>query len=245
MEGNDTITLTPFEAARLRCEDGMATEADIDALGDHDSAPDIELRASIGRVLRRESAPSVADSVMFQLGFPGMPVAEGVAADSDMPSVSTAVMGAIGVSESVGTLVREACLVESGTVPSLWAGIAPAVGGEDGLSLGAMLKGAVQEESTPGFTRREVFRPRRQWWTVGAAASVAFAAAAALLLYLALDLGQEPPMEASIGPILDAPSEVETLKASGRVEVMQFDAVSPTIIMVEEEPTVDGQEAGE
>jgi hypothetical protein len=231
-----TMTLNPEELARLKAEDGLASRDEIAARPPEELREDRALRRSLAAELLAGEAPTIADAVMRRLGHLPIHVADSVQDEADMPSFAAAVMAELGNSEAVGPRLRAELTAEAGEFESIWPAIAPAVGGAlDDMPMGSLLKDAVRNEASAEFDGVAWLNPHRRWRFAGAAAvGVAFAAAAALLLYMGMGDATAPSMEAAMGPILEAPVDIETIEA-GEVEVLQFGEEAPTIIMINDE----------
>ncbi len=230
------MTLTPEEIARLKAEDGLATREETAARPVDELRADRALRRSLSAELVAGEAPTIADAVMRRLGHLPIHVADSVQTEADTPSFAAAVMAELGTREAIGPRLRAELAAEAGEFESIWPAIAPAVGGAlDDMPMGSLLKDAVRSEAAAEFDGVAWLNPHRRWRFVGAAAvGVAFAAAAALLLYMGMGDATAPAMEATMGPILEAPVDIEAIEA-GEVEVLHFGEEAPTIIMINDE----------
>lgn len=241
MGEDSTLELTPEQSAETRLVDGIATDGDIELLGDVDVSAAVSLRDDLRWALSHADAPSVASQVMARIGYVGADVGDVVRGEAGLENaVVESVMGRLGIDEQVGSQLRGALVQEAGSAPSLWADIAPSVGAEAPMSLGDMLRGAVTEEVGKDFVPSPWFAPQRNRWAMGAAAGAVFAAAAALLLYVGLAGGGDQVAEATMGPLLEAPVDIEELDAGDNqaVQVLQFGSEAPTIILIED---IDGE----
>lgn len=234
------MTLTPAQIHRLQYEDGLVpldTLGSIEALA-FDPAADVRLRAELRHALAPIEIPSVVDAVMRRIDGDKLPVKESVEQSSLEPgSVSAAVMGKLGVGEGIGHQVREALTIEAGTPDSVWPGVAAAIGADVGVTVGDLLRSAVEEEA--GFRGQGWGRAAPRRWWVPATAGVLIAAAAALLLWVGSNGSsvQDVAEKITAGPVDIEALDVGTANA---VRVLDLGKEDPTIILIEEVQAPEG-----
>jgi hypothetical protein len=233
MAGEADIELSPEQCARLRRCDGLETQADTVLLGA--PASDDLQRVDLLSVVRAVEAPGLVREVMGRIGHSGLPLSAAMSdAATQSPSMSDAVMGRLGLGQSVGEWVRSAIGAEAGEPPAIWDAIAESVGGQPAPPLSGALRRAVEGESAAAFSSMSWLAPRRRWRVLGG--SMAIAAAAALVFYVGLSGGDVPLNKAAMLPILAAPVEIEELEVgdTSSAHILQFGAEAPTIILIGE-----------
>ena len=235
MVGDPEMELSPEQCARLRRCDGLETQADTDLLSAL-ASEDLQ-RVDLAAAFREVEAPCLVREVMGRIGHPGLPLgAAMVDAATQSPSMSDAVMGRLGLGQSVGDGVRSAIRAEAGNAPRIWDAIVESVGGQPSLPLSGVLRRAVEGESAGAFFSVSWLAPTRRWRVLGGGVAIAAAAAAALVFYVGLSGGDVPLNEAAMAPILAAPVEIELLEVgdTASAHVLQFGTEAPTIILIGE-----------
>ena len=237
---SNQVTLKPIEIARLRVEDGLGTEDDLQLLANAgvDVEADSGLRAALQVALGSSETPPIADAVMLRLGTATVPVGVAMAQELDeAPEVSSHVMAMLGSNETSTLDVAKAIYEEGGEPGSLWNGVATAIDVDPGVDLGELLRAAVEHEAGP--SNIEWMPKARPYWKVGAATGVIFAMAAAVLLWVQAsvpnaDVVAQQALDEL--PFFEGPVEIESLDVgtANIAQVLQFDEDSPTIIFVGE-----------
>lgn len=232
------MELTELEMSRLRLEDGEGTEQDRSAVREAglDISADQQLRITVRRALMSVETPSIAEKVMRRIGASSSPVGDAVRTETP-PALADGVMAALGKQRPEAGLA-DALRTEAGVPEPIWPRIASAVGGSVDGDFGSLLRAGIAAEGN--FQPQGWLTARRKWAVGGAVA--AFAAAAALLLTVGSSSTQIPAMAtAAMGPILDAPVEIEDLEvgAASLVQVLQFGEDAPTIIFVSDDTQGD------
>ena len=229
------MTLSQAQIERLKLEDGLI-DSPCPGL-DFDPDADRILRAQVREVLLPSTVPKLADSVMRRIGVLPIPVADSI--DEEAPGtqrVADAVMEHLNVRDSVPVDLKAAVFTESGEMESVWPAVATAIGADVQPSLGAMLRGAVEQES--GAVPHMDGMGRRRPWMIPAAAGVVVAAAAALLLWVG---SQSPGPERMAEKAATGPVDIEALDvgAANAVQVLQMGEEAPTIILVQPEEAAE------
>ena len=199
MDRDKNIDLSAAELARLRLEDGLSVDGDVELVDDAATVSDLALRAQLSVVLSAVNVPPIADHVMRRIGGLREPIFESVEHEAATPQIASGVMSRIGVDQGAHGLVKKAILEDAGPAPELWGRLASSVGANPVGEFDGLLKRAITGEAETQFRPTTLFGMQRPWWKIGAIAGAALAAAAAVLFYLSFVPDSAPSMEASIG----------------------------------------------
>ena len=89
MGRENNTSLTAAELARLRLEDGLAADGDVDRVDDSTAASDLALRANLSFVFSSVDVPPIADEVMRRIGGLRVPVSQSVEHEASAPPIAS------------------------------------------------------------------------------------------------------------------------------------------------------------